>query len=112
MPKAALFDIDGTLVDTVDFHAAAWVDAFAEFGKTVAFEDVRGQIGKGGDQLVPVYLSEDEQARFGDEIQAWRSKHFKSQYLPMVRPFSAVPELFRRVREAGLKTAVASSSKQ
>ena len=36
---------------------------------------------------------------------------FKSKYLPLVRPFSAVPELLRRVRERGLKIAVASSAK-
>lgn len=36
----------------------------------------------------------------------------KSNYLSMVRPFSAVPELFRRVRESGVMVAVASSAKQ
>src|SRR4029077_13863807 len=37
---------------------------------------------------------------------------FKSKYLPMVRPFSAVPELLGRVRAAGLKIAAASSAKK
>src|SRR5438477_1045541 len=48
---AALFDIDGTLVDSVDLHARAWQETFVWFGKRVPFDAVRAQIGKGGDQL-------------------------------------------------------------
>ena len=51
MPQAVIFDVDGTLVDSVDQHAQAWVDAFRDYGHELAFADVRSQIGKGGDQL-------------------------------------------------------------
>jgi beta-phosphoglucomutase-like phosphatase (HAD superfamily) len=112
MPKAAIFDVDGTLVDSVDLHAAAWQEAFTHFGHDVSFDQVRSQIGKGGDKLVPVFLSEAEQADHGEAMESWRGDHFKARYLPLVRPFAAVPELLRRVREAGLKVAVGSSSKQ
>ena len=112
MPKAAIFDIDGTLVDSVDLHARAWQEALVEFGHDVTFEQARRQIGKGGDQLIPVFLSETEQKEHGDELEEWRGKLFKSKYLPMVRPFSAVPELLGRVRAAGLKIAAASSAKK
>jgi beta-phosphoglucomutase-like phosphatase (HAD superfamily) len=47
--KAVVFDVDGTLIDSVDVHAEAWVHAFAEFGHKVRVGDVRRQIGKGGD---------------------------------------------------------------
>jgi phosphoglycolate phosphatase-like HAD superfamily hydrolase len=112
MLHAALFDVDGTLVDSVDLHARAWQEALVKFGHNVTFEQARTQIGKGGDQLIPVFLSKAEQEEHGDEMEHWRSKHFKSNYLPLIRPFSAVPELLRRVREAGLKVVVASSAKQ
>jgi HAD superfamily hydrolase (TIGR01549 family) len=112
MPKAAIFDIDGTLIDSVDLHARAWQEALVKFGHHVTFEQARSQIGKGGDQLIPVFLSEAEQKDHGEEMEEWRGKLFKSKYLPLVRPFSAVPELLRRVREAGLKVAVASSAKK
>ncbi len=112
MPQAAIFDIDGTLVDSVDLHALSWHEAFAEFGHQVTFEQARSQIGKGGDQLLPMFLSEAELERQGENIETFRSKLFKSKYLPMVRPFSAVPELLRRVRDAGLKVAAASSAKK
>jgi HAD superfamily hydrolase (TIGR01549 family) len=112
MIKAAIFDVDGTLIDSVDLHALAWQDALRKFGHDVSFEDVRGQIGKGGDKLIPVFLSDYEQREFGEEMEAWRSAHFKATYLPLVRPFSAVPDLLRRLRDIGLRVAVASSAKK
>ena len=112
MPKAAIFDLDGTLLDSVDLHALAWREALLEFGHEVSFEKVRGQIGKGGDKLIPVFLSVDEQRDHGKELEEWRGKHFKSEYLPLVRPFSAVPDLLQRARAAGVRIGVASSAKK
>jgi HAD superfamily hydrolase (TIGR01509 family) len=83
-----------------------------EFGHDVSFEQARSQIGKGGDKLIPVFLSADEQRDHGEEMEQWRGNHFKTEYLPLVRPFSAVPDLLRRVRDAGLQIAVASSAKK
>jgi phosphoglycolate phosphatase-like HAD superfamily hydrolase len=45
-------------------------------------------------------------------MEEWRGKRFKTEYLPLVRPFSAVPDLLRRVRDAGLLIAIASSAKK
>lgn len=112
MPKAAVFDIDGTLIDSVDLHALAWHEAMVKFGHDVSFEQARSQIGKGGDQLIPVFLSDDEQRDHGKEMEEWRGDHFKTAYLPLVRPFSAVPDLLRRVRDAGVRIAIASSAKK
>jgi phosphoglycolate phosphatase-like HAD superfamily hydrolase len=112
MPQAAIFDVDGTLIDSVDLHARAWQEALVKFGHEVSFEQARGQIGKGGDQLIPTFLSAAEQKDHGEELEDWRGKLFKSKYMPLVRPFSAVPELLRRVHQTGLKVAVASSAKE
>jgi HAD superfamily hydrolase (TIGR01509 family) len=112
LPKAAIFDLDGTLLDSVDLHALAWHEAMLKFGHDVTFEQVRGQIGKGGDKLIPVFLSAEDRKDHGKELDAWRSKRFKSKYLPLIRPFSAVPDLLQRVREAGLQVAIASSAKK
>jgi HAD superfamily hydrolase (TIGR01509 family) len=84
----------------------------AKFGHDVSFAQARGQIGKGGDKLIPIFLSDDEQQDHGKEMEEWRGKRFKSEYLPLVRPFSAVPDLLRRVRDAGVLVAVASSAKK
>ena len=56
--QGVLLDIDGTLVLSNDAHAQAWVEAFAEYGYKINFEDVRPLIGMGGDQLIPQILPE------------------------------------------------------
>lgn len=110
--RAAIFDVDGTLVDSVDLHAQAWVDAFAQFGHDVPFEKVRMQIGKGGDQLLPAFLSTEELAKSGNAIEQWRGDHFKRVYLGRVTGFPKVRELFCRLIDDGWKVALASSAKQ
>jgi phosphoglycolate phosphatase-like HAD superfamily hydrolase len=112
MRQAVIFDVDGTLIDSVDLHARAWHEAFLHFGHDVTLAQARGQIGKGGDQLLPVFLSEAERKDHGEDLEDWRSRRFKTEYLPLVRPFSGVPELLERVRRGGLTVAVASSSKK
>jgi len=112
LPRAAIFDLDGTLLDSVDLHAIAWHEAMVKFGHDVSFEQARSQIGKGGDKLIPVFLSEEAQRDYGQELDAWRSEHFKTKYLPLIRPFSAVPDLLKRSRDAGLRIAIASSAKK
>ena len=112
MAKVAIFDVDGTLLDSVDLHAKAWHEAMVRFGHEVSFQQARSQIGKGGDKLIPMFLSEDEQRDHGKELDSWRSEHFKTKYLPLVRPFSAVPDLLQRSRDAGLRISIASSAKK
>ena len=109
--RAVIFDIDGTLLDSVDLHARAWVEAFAHFGVETDAAKVRSQIGKGGDELMPVFLPPERIEREGKEIESYRSDLFKRKYLPEVRPFPAVRPLFERIRAAGLKIALASSGK-
>jgi len=112
MIKAVIFDIDGTLVDSVDLHARAWAAAFEHFGKKIPFEEVRHQIGKGGDQLMPVFFSKEELDEFGEEMEEYRSRLYKREYLPRVRPFPKVRDLFLRIREDGKRIALASSAKE
>ena len=69
MVEAAIFDIDGTLVDSVDLHALAWHEAFAHFGHDVSFEQARSQIGKGGDKLRPVFLSDAQNRDHGEALE-------------------------------------------
>ena len=108
--RAVIFDVDGTLVDTVDMHADAWQRALREFGKEVAFEDVRSQIGKGGDQLMPVFLSEAEVDEFGERLEKRRGEIFKSEHLPKARAFPKVRELVQRILDDGLQVGLASSA--
>ncbi|MDX7949720.1 HAD family hydrolase [Lichenihabitans sp. Uapishka_5] len=111
MLDAVIFDVDGTLVDSVDLHAEAWSRAFAHFGWTVETAQARGQIGKGGDQLLPVFLPDDAVERQGKEIEAYRKTLFAQDYLHKVKGFPQVRALFERLLNDGKRIALASSAK-
>ncbi|RKK02137.1 HAD family hydrolase [Pseudoroseomonas wenyumeiae] len=108
--KAVLFDVDGTLVDSVDLHAQAWVDAFKEIGHDIPFDEMRAQIGKGGDQLLPVFLPPDELKEKGQALEKRRGEIFREGYLSQVRAFPQAAELLKHVDKAGLRSALASSA--
>ncbi|HEV7415453.1 MAG TPA: HAD hydrolase-like protein, partial [Tianweitania sediminis] len=87
MPSAVIFDVDGTLIDSNDLHAQCWVETFQHFGVELAFETVRGQIGKGGDQLKPALLPAELVKQEGDAMDDFRRELFTCNYLPLVKPF-------------------------
>jgi HAD superfamily hydrolase (TIGR01509 family) len=111
MAEAIIFDIDGTLLDSVGLHAEAWQEAFRHFGREIPFPEIRSQIGKGGDQLLPVFLSESEIKAYGKELEQFRARLFKENYLPKVRPFPGVRELFEKIIHNEQKVALASSAR-
>lgn len=111
MIESVIFDVDGTLVDSVDLHARAWRDAFRHFGKEIPVEVVRTQIGKGGDQLLPEFLSAEEIRRFGKDLDGHRGEIWKTRYLHRVSAFPHVRDLFLLLRARGKRIALASSAK-
>ncbi|MDP8916569.1 MAG: HAD family hydrolase [Pseudomonadota bacterium] len=105
-----IFDVDGTLIDSNDQHALAWLRAFRRFGHHAPFEAIRGQIGKGGDQLIPVFLPQELVDTQGEDISNFRSELFKREFLPGLQPFPAVRPLFERIRSDGTSIVLASSA--
>jgi HAD superfamily hydrolase (TIGR01549 family) len=110
MIQGVIFDVDGTLVDSVDLHARAWQDTFRRFSRDVPFEEVRSQIGKGADQLLPVFFSREELSSYGTQLEEYRAELFKRAYLPRVTAFPKVRELFRKIVGDGKGIVLASSA--
>ncbi|HEU0273558.1 MAG TPA: HAD family hydrolase [Candidatus Udaeobacter sp.] len=109
---AFIFDIDGTLVDSNDLHVDSWDRAFRRFGKQFPREKLRAQIGKGSDQYLPEFLTPSEIKRFGKKLEDYKSDLFRKEYLPKVRPFPKVRELFQRIRDGSKHIVLASSGKK
>lgn len=110
MITAVIFDVDGTLVDSVDLHAQAWAETFEEFGKAIPVEQIRTQIGKGSDQLLPTFWSKEEIERIEKPLTERRKEIFAKKYLPKVRGFAGVRPLFQRLLAENKKIALASSA--
>lgn len=109
--KAVLFDVDGTLIDSNDLHVQAWLDTFRHFGVEATAEDVRAQIGKGGDQLIPVFVAKADLDRLQPQIERYRGEVYARDYLPKVRAFPGVRALFERLLADGRTLVLASSGK-
>ncbi|HEX8667919.1 MAG TPA: HAD family hydrolase [Allosphingosinicella sp.] len=108
-PRAILFDVDGTLVDTNRLHAAAWRETFLAFGIDIPLPDIAWQIGKGGDNLLPTLapsLGESERKA----MEEHRSALFRRDYLARAVPFPGVRDLFERIYADGIRIVLASSS--
>lgn len=107
--KAVLFDIDGTLVDSNDYHVTAWEEAFSEIDARFDRQIIHAQVGKGTDMLVPTLLPEiDEDGE--EQLGEAHSHVFKSKFLNKVKPFPGARELLERVQQAGQRVVLASSA--
>ena len=108
---AILFDVDGTLVDSNEAHVDSWAVAFREGGHPQEVDDIRLQIGKGGDLLVPSLLpkvSETQRKAIADA----HGRHFKSAYLAHIKPFPGARALLQRAKDSGRTVILASSAKK
>ena len=118
MIEAVIFDIDGTLVDTVDFHAQSWDRTFQHFGHQIPYEQIRAQIGKGSDKLMPVFFSLEElnesddgqNPTLGEQMRDYRRELYKREYHSRIKAFPQVRELFKRIKADGKRVALASSA--
>jgi membrane protein len=111
LAKAVFFDIDGTLVDSNDFHIAAWEQAFHDAGLCIQRNAIHQQIGKGADMLLPTLLPEAGKAE-RDRISKAHGDIFRSRYLLEVKPIPGASDLIRYLHDAGGKVLLASSSNQ
>jgi len=104
----AVFDVDGTLVDTNYQHALCWYRAFLGVDIVLPVWRLHRAIGMGGDQIVAAVAGDDVEAAHGDELRAaWRREF--APMLEEVRPFDGVRELLADVAERGLTIVLASS---
>lgn len=110
--RGVILDVDGTLVDSNDAHARAWVEALTEGGFDVPFERVRPLIGMGGDNLLPEVTGLAKETPEGKQMSTRWGEIFQEKYLPHLRPFPGSRDLVARMRAEGLHTVVASSAER
>lgn len=111
MIKAIIFDLDGTLVDSVKYHAKAWVKAFKEYGYDFSQETLSQQIGKGSEFIVGEMLSSEEAEKLHSDIAEYRKQYYQDNLLEKVQPFPKVKELFKTIKGDNIKIVLASSAR-
>ncbi len=108
--RGVILDVDGTLVDSNDEHAQAWVEAMAKGSYTVSFEKIRRAVGMGSDNLLPSTIGVDKESEEGKQLSKWYTEIFKEKYLPHLVAFPQARGLLQRMKDRGLRLVVASSS--
>ncbi|MFF3006748.1 HAD family hydrolase [Kitasatospora sp. NPDC057940] len=109
MAAAALFDVDGTLLDTNYWHTIAWAEAFAQFGHAPAMARIHGAIGMGGDQLLDHLLGEDRDRAEDDALSAAQQALY-ARFWPRLRAFEGAAGLLRALAARGWTVVLASSA--
>ena len=112
MIKAIIFDLDGTLVDSVDYHTEAWVKAFQEYGYDFSFDRLREQIGKGSEFIIGELLPTDQAEKLELDIATYRKNYYQDNLLQKVQPFPQVKELFQKIKADGIQILLASSARK
>ena len=109
MIESILFDIDGTLVDSNNFHVLAWAEAFHAAGHDFRLQQIHDQIGQGADNFVAALIpgaSDAEAERLGSE----QVRLFKQHYVHRLKPFPGAHDLIARCKAEGYRVALATSA--
>lgn len=111
MKPAFLFDLDGTLVDSVYQHVLAWREALERAGISLSVWRIHRRIGMSGGLLVNALLREVGQPVSADQTQRLREYHAEAyaRLLGQVRPLPGARELLQELTRAGVPWAIATS---
>jgi len=109
--RTVLLDVDGTLIDSNDGHARAWVGALRAHGYVVPFEQVRPLIGMGGDKLMPALTGLDPKSAEAERIGETRSELFLDEELRSLQPTRGARSLLEHLLGVGFELVVATSAK-
>jgi HAD superfamily hydrolase (TIGR01509 family) len=109
--RAALLDVDGTLIDANYQHALAWYRAFRRSGIVLPLWRIHRHVGMGGDQLVPALVGEVIDAERGEDIRGARDEEY-SKLIDEVAPLEGARRLMEDLGARGQTVVLASSSPQ
>jgi len=111
---ALIFDLDGTLVDTVYAHVFAWQRALAEAGLPIDGWRIHRRIGMSGGLFARAVARELGRPLSPEEVEAIQTRHGElfRELLPERRPLPGAVELLAELRQLGIPHGIATSGRR
>lgn len=110
-PPGALFDVDGTLVDTTYVHTVCWWEAFRQNGHDVPMARIHRAIGMGSDKILDHLLGTDRDRSADGRLRGGHDALF-GEYWERLRPLPGAADLLRACAQRGLTVVLASSASE
>lgn len=112
-PPAFLFDLDGTLVDSVYQHVLAWREALESSGISLSVWRIHRRIGMSGGLLVNALLRETGRVVTSEQAEQLQRTHAAAyaRLAPQVHPLPGAVDLLAFLTKAGVPWAIATSGK-
>ena len=112
--RALIFDLDGTLVDTVYAHVLAWQRALAEVDLQIESWKIHRRIGMSGGLFARAVAREVGRPLTPEEVNAIQLRHGElyRELLPQRRPLPGAIELLAELRESGIAHGIATSGRR
>jgi beta-phosphoglucomutase family hydrolase len=110
--QGVLWDLDGVLVDTAEFHFQSWIKALNEFGIPFTREFFQSHFGQNNHATLTQLLGHDATPELLDEISDRKEVYFRFLIRGEVRLLPGVKQWLDSFFQAGIKMAVASSAPQ
>jgi phosphoglycolate phosphatase-like HAD superfamily hydrolase len=105
-----IFDVEGTLVDSVPQNLKSLQDALERFGCSADYDTLHLYSGLDGDQTLQLLLPDAEEKERKDILKA-QGEIYERDYLQSVKPFDGVRDVFRALIERGGRIALATDCK-
>ena len=112
--RALIFDLDGTLIDTVYAHVFSWQRAFEEAGMAIDGWRIHRRIGMSGGLFARAAARELGRAISPDEAQALQQRHGElfAELSPIRRPLPGAVDLLKYLSENGVTYGIATSGRR
>ncbi len=110
--KAFLFDLNGTMIDDMDYHCKAWFNILNDdLGANLSWEQVKEQMyGKNTELLIRVFGKDRFTKEEMDELSVEKEKRYQAAYRPLLKLIDGLDEFLVEAKKAGILMGIGSAA--
>ena len=110
--RGVIWDMDGVLVDTGEFHFQSWMDTLANYGIPFSREIFNNTFGMNNEGILKLLMGEDFNSEIVTEISERKETSFRQAIRGQVKTLPGVLSLLESIRNANIPQAIGSSGPQ